>query len=131
MTLAPEAVLGPSADGLIALCCPALRTPGPSASDGSGDAYCFRTIGPGGSYGMQVETRRASPGDYEAIECLYRELHEFHASERPDLFQKNATGFILQKANFEAEIASDSHIYIIAYVHSSIVGVASIKSIKR
>lgn len=73
---------------------------------------------------MKTIIRHAVKEDYEALATLYREVHEFHAKGRPDLFQINAVAAVVEESLFDERLASSSSLYLIAEADGQPAGFA-------
>jgi diamine N-acetyltransferase len=73
---------------------------------------------------MEVVIRRAEQSDYQALAELYREVHNFHAEIRPDIYRLNAS--VLSEQDFHQKIASGSETFLVAEVCGQITGFAHV-----
>ncbi|ARI77847.1 GNAT family N-acetyltransferase [Halobacillus mangrovi] len=70
---------------------------------------------------MDISIRTAEQNDYESLLPLFRQVHEFHVFERPDLYKENSTP--VEQEFFESQlIDSKQHIFV-ATLGNDIVGV--------
>jgi ribosomal protein S18 acetylase RimI-like enzyme len=70
---------------------------------------------------MKIDIRRAVQGDYRALAGLFREVHDYHAETRPDLFQAGAAVILLEK-DFTEKVASPDEVYLVAKTGEQIAG---------
>ncbi|WP_394219802.1 GNAT family N-acetyltransferase [Halobacillus trueperi] len=70
---------------------------------------------------MDLSIRNAKLNDYESLLPLFKQVHEFHVSARPDLYIENATP--VEQGFFESQLM-DSHQHIfVAAIEDDLVGV--------
>jgi diamine N-acetyltransferase len=69
---------------------------------------------------MNITIRNANRSDYEALLPLFRQVHDLHVCERPDLYKECSTP--VDEAYYERQLA-DVHQYIsVACIGTEIVG---------
>ncbi|RNA66948.1 GNAT family N-acetyltransferase [Alteribacter keqinensis] len=74
---------------------------------------------------MNILLRNAEESDYELLLPLFREVHEFHVSVRPDLYKENATP--VEQEFFESQLLDSKQHIFVAAINNEIVGVAVTK----
>ncbi|MBS3679815.1 GNAT family N-acetyltransferase [Ornithinibacillus massiliensis] len=74
---------------------------------------------------MDILIRKAKQSDYEALLPLFRQVHEFHVSVRPDLYKENSTP--VKQAFFDGQLVDGKHHIFVATISNDIVGVVVTK----
>ncbi|SFS64914.1 GNAT family N-acetyltransferase [Paenibacillus sp. BC26] len=74
---------------------------------------------------MAISIREAIGADYEALLPLFRQVHNLHVAERPDLYKENATP--VGEECFKSQLLDDKEHIIVAVFGSDIVGVVVLK----
>lgn len=70
---------------------------------------------------MNISIRKSDQSDYESLLPLFRQVHEFHVSARPDLYKKNSTP--VERKFFESQLLDGSQHIFVATIGEDIVGV--------
>ncbi|PGS54220.1 GNAT family N-acetyltransferase [Bacillus sp. AFS041924] len=74
---------------------------------------------------MEIRIRNANEEDYNSLLSLFRQVHDLHVFERPDLYKENSTP--VGEEDFTNQLKDDKqHIYV-ATLDTEIVGVAVLK----
>lgn len=74
---------------------------------------------------MDILIRKAKKTDYESLLPLFRQVHEFHVSVRPDLYKENSTP--VEQAFFEDQLMDGKHHIFVASMSNDVVGVVVTK----
>lgn len=74
---------------------------------------------------MDITIRKANKGDYESSLSLFRQVHELHVCERPDLYSENSTP--VSKEFFESQLNDVKQHIFVATIGNEIVGVVVMK----
>ncbi|MDP5276000.1 GNAT family N-acetyltransferase [Chengkuizengella axinellae] len=74
---------------------------------------------------MDISIRKANKSDYEPSLCLFRQVHELHVSERPDLYKENSTP--VSQEFFENQLNDVKQHIFVATIGNEIVGVIVMK----
>jgi ribosomal protein S18 acetylase RimI-like enzyme len=74
---------------------------------------------------MDVSIRSARPDDYASALPLFRQVHELHVRERPDLYKENPTP--VGKQDFESRLDDGAHRIFVAAAGAQIVGIVVTK----
>ncbi|WP_010096324.1 GNAT family N-acetyltransferase [Ornithinibacillus scapharcae] len=74
---------------------------------------------------MDISIRNAKQSDYESLLPLFRQVHEFHVSVRPDLYKENPTP--VEQGFFESQLSDDKQHIFVATIDNEIVGVVVTK----
>ena len=74
---------------------------------------------------MDIYIRKANKGDYESSLSLFRQVHELHVCERPDLYRENSTP--VSKEFFESQLNDVKQHIFVATIGNEIVGVVVMK----
>jgi hypothetical protein len=74
---------------------------------------------------MDISIRKANKGDYESSLSLFRQVHELHVCERPDLYRKNSTP--ISEEFFESQLNDIKQHIFVATIGNEIVGVVGMK----
>ncbi|WP_025846640.1 GNAT family N-acetyltransferase [Brevibacillus agri] len=70
---------------------------------------------------MDITIRSAKQDDYAALLPLFRQVHDLHVFERPDLYKKNTTP--VEEALFHDQLHDDRQHIFVATLGMEIVGV--------
>ncbi|PEL14286.1 GNAT family N-acetyltransferase [Bacillus sp. AFS017336] len=74
---------------------------------------------------MEIHIRNAKNEDYDSLLSLFRQVHDLHVLERPDLYKENSTP--VGEEDFHHQLKDEQqHIYV-AILGAEIVGVAVLK----
>jgi ribosomal protein S18 acetylase RimI-like enzyme len=68
-----------------------------------------------------ISIRNAEQNDYESLLPLFKQVHEFHVFERPDLYKENSTP--VEKDFFESQLIDDKQHIFVAAIGNDIAGV--------
>ncbi|MEI5906917.1 GNAT family N-acetyltransferase [Bacillus spongiae] len=74
---------------------------------------------------MDIFIRRANKCDHEALLPLFRQVHELHVSERPDLYKENSTP--VSQAFFESQLDDVKQHIFVATIGNDLAGVIVMK----
>ncbi|UPM55476.1 GNAT family N-acetyltransferase [Gottfriedia acidiceleris] len=74
---------------------------------------------------MEISIRNANQKDYESLLPLFRQVHDLHVSERPDLYKENSTP--VGEEEFNNQLKDDKQHILVATFSTEIVGVAVLK----
>ena len=74
---------------------------------------------------MEITIRNANQEDYESLIPLFRQVHDLHVLERPDLYKKNSTP--VSEEEFNNQLKDDKQHIIMATLATKILGVAVLK----
>ena len=74
---------------------------------------------------MNIFIRNAKRSDYESLLPLFRQVHKFHVSVRPDLYKENSTP--VEREFFENQLIDGKHHIFVATISNDIVGVVVTK----
>ncbi|WP_226582614.1 GNAT family N-acetyltransferase [Halobacillus litoralis] len=74
---------------------------------------------------MDISIRHAEQNDYESLLPLFRQVHEFHVSVRPDLYKENLTP--VHREFFESQLMDSRQHILVAAISHDIVGVIVMK----
>ncbi|WP_088011327.1 GNAT family N-acetyltransferase [Gottfriedia acidiceleris] len=74
---------------------------------------------------MEVSIRNAKQEDYESLLPLFRQVHDLHVLERPDLYKENSTP--VGEEEFNKQLKDDKQHFLVATLGTGIVGVAVLK----
>jgi ribosomal protein S18 acetylase RimI-like enzyme len=70
---------------------------------------------------MDITIRNAEQNDYESLLPLFRQVHEFHVFERPDLYKENSTP--VEQEFFESQLFDVKQHIFVAVIGNDIAGV--------
>lgn len=70
---------------------------------------------------MEFSIRKATKEDYESVSFLFRQVHELHVSERPDLYKENSTP--VTQETFNSQLDDEKQHIFVATIEKEIVGV--------
>ncbi|XZF74943.1 N-acetyltransferase family protein [Bacillus sp. AL-1R] len=74
---------------------------------------------------MKILIRNANQKDYESLLPLFRQVHDLHVFERPDLYKENSTPVI--KEDFNNQLKDETQHILVATLGTEIVGVTVLK----
>ncbi|MFD4706867.1 GNAT family N-acetyltransferase [Gottfriedia sp. NPDC058432] len=74
---------------------------------------------------MEITIRNANQEDYESLISLFRQVHDLHVLERPDLYKENSTP--VGEEEFNNQLKDDKQHIIVATLATKILGVAVLK----
>ena len=74
---------------------------------------------------MAISIRKANKDDYEFSLSLFRQVHDLHVCERPDLYRKNSTP--ISEEFFESQLNDIKQHIFVATIGNEIVGVVGMK----
>lgn len=74
---------------------------------------------------MDISIRKANKGDYISSLTLFRQVHELHVSERPDLYKENSTP--VSQEFFESQLNDVKQHIFVATIGDELVGVVVMK----
>ncbi|MEH7349351.1 GNAT family N-acetyltransferase [Gottfriedia acidiceleris] len=74
---------------------------------------------------MEISIRIANQEDYESLLPLFRQVHDLHVFERPDLYKENPTP--VGEEEFNNQLKDDKHHILVAILGTEIVGAAVLK----
>ncbi|PFH90586.1 GNAT family N-acetyltransferase [Bacillus sp. AFS088145] len=74
---------------------------------------------------MEISIRNANQEDYESLLPLFRQVHDLHVFERPDLYKENSTP--VGEEEFNNQLKDDKQHILVATQGNEIVGVAVLK----
>ncbi|MCJ7992810.1 GNAT family N-acetyltransferase [Priestia sp. OVS21] len=74
---------------------------------------------------MDVSIRKANKDDYESSLSLFRQIHDLHVCERPDLYRENSTP--VSKEFFESQLNDIKQHIFLATIGTEIVGIVVMK----
>lgn len=74
---------------------------------------------------MEITIRNANQEDYELLIPLFRQVHDLHVLERPDLYKENSTP--VGEEEFNNQLKDDKQHILVATLGTEIVGVAVLK----
>ncbi|PGM56934.1 GNAT family N-acetyltransferase [Bacillus sp. AFS053548] len=74
---------------------------------------------------MEISIRNANQKDYEKLLPLFRQVHDLHVFERPDLYKENSTP--VEEKEFNNQLKDDKQHILVATLGTAIVGVAVLK----
>ncbi|MEH7399961.1 GNAT family N-acetyltransferase [Gottfriedia acidiceleris] len=74
---------------------------------------------------MEISIRNANQKDYESLLPLFRQVHDLHVFERPDLYKENPTP--VGEEEFKSQLKDDKQHILVATLGIEIVGVAVLK----
>lgn len=74
---------------------------------------------------MEISIRNAKQEDYESLLPLFRQVHDLHVLERPDLYKENSTP--VGEEEFNNQLKDDKQHIFVATLRTEIVGVAVLK----
>src|SRR6478735_7090680 len=74
---------------------------------------------------MDISIRKANKDDYESSLSLFRQVHELHICERPDLYRENSTP--VSKEFFESQLNDVKQHIFVATIGNEVVGVVVMK----
>ncbi|PGZ92236.1 GNAT family N-acetyltransferase [Bacillus sp. AFS029533] len=74
---------------------------------------------------MEISIRNANQKDYEKLLPLFRQVHDLHVFERPDLYKENSTP--VDEEEFNNQLKDDKQHMLVATLGAEIVGVAVLK----
>ncbi|WP_404443185.1 GNAT family N-acetyltransferase [Sutcliffiella horikoshii] len=69
---------------------------------------------------MDISIREATKSDYDSLSPLFRQVHELHVCERPDLYKKNSIP--VGQEFFESQLADARQHIFVATIGIEIVG---------
>ncbi|MFC7321040.1 GNAT family N-acetyltransferase [Halobacillus campisalis] len=70
---------------------------------------------------MDLSIRTAEKNDYESLLPLFKQVHELHVAERPDLYKENSTP--VEQEFFESQLIDNQQHIFVAVIGNDIVGV--------
>ncbi|PCN42093.1 GNAT family N-acetyltransferase, partial [Brevibacillus laterosporus] len=70
---------------------------------------------------MDISIRDAHQDDYESLLLLFRQVHDLHVFERPDLYKENPTP--VGKEFFESQLIDVKQHIFVATIGLEIIGV--------
>ncbi|WP_227396117.1 GNAT family N-acetyltransferase [Jeotgalibacillus aurantiacus] len=70
---------------------------------------------------MELSIRTAKQNDYKSLLPLFKQVHDFHVSARPDLYKENTTP--VEQAFFESQLLDDKQHIFVAVIAEDIAGV--------
>ncbi|ODG90115.1 MULTISPECIES: GNAT family N-acetyltransferase [Bacillaceae] len=74
---------------------------------------------------MEISIRNANQKDYESLLSLFRQVHDLHVFERPDLYKENSTP--VDEEEFNNQLKDSKQHILVATLGPVIVGVAVLK----
>ncbi|TYS68123.1 GNAT family N-acetyltransferase [Sutcliffiella horikoshii] len=74
---------------------------------------------------MSISIREAIKSDYNSLLPLFRQVHELHVYERPDLYKENSTP--VGQGFFESQLADARQHIFVATIGNEIVGIVVMK----
>lgn len=74
---------------------------------------------------MDISIRNANQNDYESLLPLFRQVHELHVHERPDLYKENSTP--VEQAFFLSQLTDNKQHIFVATIGIEIIGVVVLK----
>ncbi|MGG0176459.1 N-acetyltransferase family protein [Gottfriedia acidiceleris] len=74
---------------------------------------------------MEISIRNANQNDYESLLPLFRQVHDLHVFERPDLYKENSTP--VGEEEFNNQLKDSKQHILVATLGTEIVGVAVLK----
>jgi diamine N-acetyltransferase len=74
---------------------------------------------------MSIAIRKATKSDYQSLLPLFRQVHEFHVHERPDIYKENSNP--VDQMYFESQLDDVNQHIMVATIENDIVGVAVLK----
>jgi ribosomal protein S18 acetylase RimI-like enzyme len=74
---------------------------------------------------MDISIRNANKSDYDSLLPLFRQVHELHVCERPDLYKENSTP--VGQEFFESQLADVRQHIFVATIGIEIVGIVVMK----
>ncbi|MEH7454026.1 GNAT family N-acetyltransferase [Gottfriedia acidiceleris] len=74
---------------------------------------------------MEISIRNANQEDYESLLPLFRQVHDLHVFERPDLYKENSTP--VGEEEFNNQLKDEKQHILVATLGTEIVGVAVLK----
>lgn len=74
---------------------------------------------------MDLSIRKANKGDYKSSLSLFRQVHDLHVCERPDLYKENSTP--VSQEFFESQLNDVKQHIFVATIGNEIVGVVVMK----
>jgi ribosomal protein S18 acetylase RimI-like enzyme len=77
------------------------------------------------SKNMSISIRNANQNDYESLLSLFRQVHELHVCERPDLYKENSTP--VGQEFFKSQLIDIKQHIFVATIDIEIIGVIVMK----
>ncbi len=74
---------------------------------------------------MEISIRNANQEDYESLLPLFRQVHDLHVFERPDLYKESSTP--VGEEEFNNQLKDEKQHILVATLGTEIVGVAVLK----
>ncbi|MCP3030472.1 hypothetical protein LF817_03880 [Halobacillus sp. A1] len=74
-----------------------------------------------GRKNMDISIWTAEKNDYEPLLRLFKQVHEMHVAERPDLYKKNSTP--VEQEFFESQLINNQQQIFVDLIGNDIVGV--------
>jgi len=74
---------------------------------------------------MEISIRNANQKDYESLMPLFRQVHDLHVFERPDLYKENSNP--VGEEAFNNQLKDDKQHILVATLGTEIVGVVVLK----
>jgi diamine N-acetyltransferase len=74
---------------------------------------------------MDISIRNANQSDYESLLPLFRQVHDLHVFDRPDLYKENSTP--VGQELFESQLADIKQHIFVATIGIEIVGIVAMK----
>ncbi|MEE6449880.1 GNAT family N-acetyltransferase [Gottfriedia acidiceleris] len=74
---------------------------------------------------MEISIRNANQKDYQSLLPLFRQVHNLHVFERPDLYKENATP--VDEEEFNNQLKDEKQCTLVATIATEIVGMAVLK----
>jgi diamine N-acetyltransferase len=74
---------------------------------------------------MNIVIRNANRSDYESLLPLFKQVHDFHVQERPDVYKENSNP--VDQMFFESQLDDPKQHIMVASIENDIVGVAVLK----
>jgi diamine N-acetyltransferase len=75
---------------------------------------------------LEISIRKANQKDYESLLPLFRQVHDLHVFERPDLYKENSTP--VDEEGFNKQLKDNKQHILVATLDTEIVGVAVLKN---
>ncbi|MHC0038804.1 GNAT family N-acetyltransferase [Pseudoneobacillus sp. C159] len=74
---------------------------------------------------MDIAIRNANRSDYESLLPLFRQVHDLHVQERPDVYKENSNP--VDQMFFQSQLDDVKQHIIVATIENNIVGMAVLK----
>lgn len=68
---------------------------------------------------MEISVRKATTGDDDSVCVLFRQVHELHVKERPDLYKENSNPVTEETFNCLQE-DSKQHLYVATKMYDEV-----------